>query len=203
MRLYDLDVSGNCYKVRLFAALSGTTLDLLPVDLAAGAHHAPAFHALNPFDEVPVLEDGSLVLRDSQAILIYLAGKSSDRSWWPEAPADQARVAEWLSVAAGEIRNGPNAARLIRKFGYPLDMADALRWTNRLLPILESHLHAQDWFALNRPTIADCALFPYLALAPEGGIDLTPYPALRRWFGRVRALPNFIGMPGLDGHPSA
>lgn len=198
MRLHDLDVSGNCYKVRLFAALSGMKLDLVPIDLHAGAHHAPAFHALNPFDEVPVLEDEGLVLRDSQAILIYLAGKRNDQHWWPQEPAAQAMIAEWLSVAASEIRNGPNTARLIRKFGYPLDMADALRRTNRLLPILDAHLQARDWFALDRPTIADCALFPYLALCSEGGIDLTPYPALRRWLDRVRALPGFITMPGLN-----
>ena len=197
MLLYDLDVSGNCYKIRLFACLTGTKLDLVPVDLASGENHDPDFRKLNPFGEVPVLVDGDLILRDSQAILVYLAGRLTDRSWWPEDAMSQATITQWLSVASSEVRNGPNTARLIRKFGSPLDMETAMRWTDKLLPLLNAHVETQDWFALGHPTIADCALFPYLALAPEGGIDLAPYPALGRWFDRVRNLPGFISMPGL------
>ncbi|GAJ29119.1 glutathione S-transferase family protein [Acidomonas methanolica] len=197
MLLYDLDVSGNCYKIRLFAALTGTKLDLVPVNLASGENHDPNFRKLNPFGEVPVLVDDDLTLRDSQAILVYLAGRLRDRTWWPEDALSQATITQWLSVASSEVRNGPNAARLIRKFGYPLDMNTAMRWTDKLLPLLNAHVGTQDWFALNRPTIADCALFPYLTLAPEGGIDLAPYPFLGRWLDRVRNLPGFISMPGL------
>ncbi|GAL98805.1 glutathione S-transferase [Acetobacter tropicalis NRIC 0312] len=199
MLLYDLDVSGNCYKIRLFAALTDTKLDLVPVDLAAGENHDPDFRKLNPFGEVPVLLDGDFTLRDSQAILVYLAARLADRAWWPEDAMSQATITQWLSVASSEVRNGPNAARLIRKFGYPLDMGTAMRWTDKLLPVLNAHVETQDWFALRRPTIADCALFPYLALAPEGGISLTPYPALMRWLDRVRDLPGFIPVPGLYG----
>lgn len=198
MILYDLDVSGNCYKIRLFTALTGTKLDLVPVNLASGENHDPDFQKLNPFGEVPVLVDGDFTLRDSQAILVYLAGRLGDRTWWPEDALSQATITQWLSVASSEVRNGPNAARLIRKFGYPLDMGTAMRWTDRLLPVLNAHVETQDWFALNHPTIADCALFPYLALAPEGGISLGPYPALIRWFNRVQNLPGFISMPGLS-----
>ncbi|GAB6968319.1 glutathione S-transferase [Komagataeibacter kakiaceti JCM 25156] len=164
MLLYDLDVSGNCYKVRLFAALTNTKLDLVPVDLAAGQNRDPDFRKLNPFGEVPVLVDGDLTLRDSQAILVYLAGRLTNRSWWPEDAMSQATITQWLSVASSEVRNGPNAARLIRKFGYPLDMGTAMHWTDRLLPLLNEHVETLDWFALRRPTIADSALFPYLAL---------------------------------------
>ncbi|MCE2578319.1 glutathione S-transferase [Komagataeibacter oboediens] len=199
MLLYDLDVSGNCYKIRLFATLTDTKLDLVPVDLAAGENHDPDFRKLNPFGEVPVLVDGDFTLRDSQAILVYLAARLADRAWWPEDAMSQATITQWLSVASSEVRNGPNAARLIRKFGYPLDMGTAMRWTDKLLPVLNAHVETQDWFALRRPTIADCALFPYLALAPEGGISLTPYPALMRWLDRVRDLPGFIPVPGLYG----
>lgn len=196
MQLYNLELSGNCYKVRLFAALTGIELELVPIDLSAGEQKSAAFTALNPWQEVPVLIDGPTVIRDSQAILVYLAAKLETRSWWPEDGRSQALIMEWLSVAASEIRNGPNTARLIRKFGYPLDMETAIRWTDRLLPRIDAHLATHDWLALGHPTIADCAVFPYLALAPEGGIDLTPYPALQRWFERVRALPGFMAVPG-------
>ncbi|GAA4488160.1 glutathione S-transferase [Gluconacetobacter asukensis] len=198
MRLYDLEQSGNCYKVRLFAALTGMTLDLVPVNLSAGEEKSAAFTTLNPWQEVPVLVDGPTVIRDSQAILVYLASGLEIRDWWPEDALSQARIMEWLSVAASEVRNGPNTARLIRKFGYPLDMETAIRWTDRLLPRIDAHLADHEWLALGHPTIADCAVFPYLALAPEGSIDLAPYPALQRWIDRVRALPGFMSMPGLS-----
>ncbi|EHH67126.1 glutathione S-transferase [Komagataeibacter europaeus NBRC 3261] len=198
MQLYDLELSGNCYKVRLFAALTGIELELVPIDLSAGEQKNAAFTALNPWQELPVLIDGPTVIRDSQAILVYLAAKLETRNWWPEDGRSQALIMEWLSIAASEVRNGPNAARLIRKFGYPLDIEAAIRWTNRLLPRIDAYLTAHDWLALERPTIADCAVFPYLALAPEGGINLAPYRALRHWFDRVRAQPGFMPMPGLS-----
>jgi len=199
MKLYDLDLSGNCYKVRLFAALTGIDLELIPVDLAAGEHYTPWFTALNPFQEVPVLVDGKTALRDSQAILVYLAGQLQDRAWWPEDPTSQAEIVQWLCIASSEIRDGPNAARLIRKFGYDLAIERALLVTQRLLPLLDRHLTSFEWFALGRPTIADCALFPYLALAHEGGIDVTPFPALAGWLNRVRTSPKFTPMPGIRG----
>ncbi|BAK86176.1 MULTISPECIES: glutathione S-transferase N-terminal domain-containing protein [Acetobacteraceae] len=81
MKLYDLDVSGNCYKVRLFAALTGIPLDLVPVDFSKDEQHSSLFTDLNPFQEVPVLVDGETVVRDSQAILVYLACSLSDQRW--------------------------------------------------------------------------------------------------------------------------
>ena len=197
MLLHDLELSGNCYKVRLFAALAGIPLPLAPVDFLGGEHRRPPLLALNPWGELPVLQDGELVLRDSQAILIYLARRHGGHAWWPDSAAGQAEVAQWLSVAANEIQHGPCAARLIDKFGYELDKSVALGKAGRILGLLETHLATHDWLALGRPTVADCAVFPYVALAPEGGIDLTPYAAVRRWLARVKALPGFLGMPGV------
>lgn len=197
MLLHDLELSGNCYKVRLFAALAGIPLPLAPVDFLGGEHRRPPLLALNPWGELPVLQDGDLVLRDSQAILIYLARRHGGHAWWPDSAAGQAEVAQWLSVAANEIQHGPCAARLIDKFGYELDKAVALDKAGRILGLLETHLATHDWLALGRPTVADCAVFPYVALAPEGGIDLTPYAAVRRWLARVKALPGFLDMPGV------
>lgn len=197
MLLHDLELSGNCYKVRLFAALAGIPLPLAPVDFLGGEHRRPPLLALNPWGELPVLQDGDLVLRDSQAILIYLARRHGGHAWRPDSAAGQAEVAQWLSVAANEIQHGPCTARLIDKFGYELDKSVALGKAGRILGLLETHLATHDWLALGRPTVADCAVFPYVALAPEGGIDLTPYAAVRRWLARVKALPGFLGMPGV------
>jgi len=197
MKLYDLELSGNCYKVRLFAALAGIELAIVPVDFLAGEHKRPPLIDLNPWGELPILADGKFVLRDSQAILVYLAARHGDERWLPRDPAGLGEVMQWLSTSANEIQNGPGAARLVDKFGYRLDKADTVRRAERILALIEAHLAGHDWLALGRPTIADCAVMPYVALAPEGGVPLDGYPNIRRWIARLKALPGFVGMPGV------
>lgn len=197
MKLYDLTLSGNCYKVRLLAALAGIPLEIVPVDFLAGEHKRPPLIELNPWGELPILVDGEVVLRDSQAILVYLARRYAGDAWLPGNPAAMAEVVQWLSTAANEVQNGPGAARLVDKFGYALDKADTLRRAAHILPLIEARLADHDWLALDRPTIADCAVLPYVALAPEGGMSLSDFPHIRGWIARVKALPGFVPMPGV------
>ena len=197
MRLYDLELSGNCYKVRLFAALAGLPIDLVAVDFMGGEHKRPPLLELNPWGEIPILVDGEVVVRDSQAILTYLAARYAPEGWLPQDPVEAAEVVHWLSRAANEVQHGPNAARLVDKFGYRLDKAAAQRGAARLLERLDQHLSTHTWLACTRPTIADCAVFPYVALAPEGGVSLEHYPHVRHWVGRVKELPRFVSMPGI------
>lgn len=197
MKLYDLELSGNCYKVRLLAALAGIPLDIVAVDFMAGEHKKPPLIDLNPWGEIPILVDGDVVLRDSQAILVYLAAKYAGESWLPKDPAGMATVVQWLSTSANEVQNGPGAARLVDKFGYALDKPDTLRRAARILPLIEAHLARHAWLALERPTIADCAVMPYVALAPEGGVSLADFPNIRQWIARIKALPGFVAMPGV------
>lgn len=196
MKLYDLELSGNCYKVRLFAALAKLELERVPVDFLAGEHKRAPLIDLNPWGELPILVDGDRVLRDSQAILVYLAGTRGGAAWWPSEPELQAEIVQWLSTAANEIQNGPAAARLVDRFGYAIDKADTIARAQRILPLLDAHLAQHDWLALSRPTIADCAVYPYVALAPEGGVDLRPYPHIAAWIERIKALPGYLAMPG-------
>lgn len=197
MKLYDLELSGNCYKVRLFAALANIELEIVPVDFLGGEHKRPPLTDLNPWGELPILVDGDLVLRDSQAILVYLAGAYGGAAWWPAEPHLQAEIVQWLSTAANEIQNGPCAARLVDKFGYAINKADTLARAARILPLIDAHLAEREWLAISRPTIADCAVFPYIALAPEGGVDLAQYANIVRWLDRVKALPGYLAMPGI------
>ena len=197
MKLYDLELSGNCYKVRLFAALAKIPLELVPVDFMGGEHKRPPLTNLNPWGELPILEDGKVILRDSQAILVYLAAQYGDENWLPRDAAGLGEVMQWLSTSANELQNGPCAARLADKFGYAIDKANTLERAARILPLIEAHLAAHQWLALGRPTIADCAVMPYVALAPEGGISLEAYPNIRQWIARIKALPGFIPMPGI------
>lgn len=107
MKLYDLDLSGNCYKVRLFCALAKIPVDLVSVDFMGGEHKAPKILAMNPLGELPIVQDGELTLRDSQAILFYLASKYGGEAWLPKDPAHDAKVMQWLSTSANEVQQGP------------------------------------------------------------------------------------------------
>ena len=104
---------------------------------------------------------------------------------------------QWLSTAANEIQNGAGATSLVDKFGDAIDKADTLQRAARILPLIEAHLAKHQWLALGRPSIAVCAVMPYVALAPEGGISLEPHSNIRQWIARIKALPGFIPMPGI------
>jgi len=197
IKLYDVELSGNCYKVRLFAALSKIPMELCPVDLAAGEQLSEHFRSMNPWRQVPLLVDGNVVLRDSHAILLYLAARYGTSDWWPSDAASQGRVMQWLSTSAGEIQSGPASARLVEKFGHNLNKPDAVRRSASTLRLIDEHLTRNDWLKLGRPTIADCALFPYVAWAPEGSVSLEPYPAIRAWIARIKLLPGFLPAPGI------
>ena len=197
MELYDLELSGNCYKVRLFLAFLQQDYTLRPVAFLEGEHKTEDFIARNLFGEIPVLIDGDVLLRDSQAILVYLARKHGRTDWYPTDTRDEAAVVQWLMVAENEIARGPNDARLHDKFGYAIDVEAARKKSERILGILDQHLATRDWLELDRPTIADIACFPYIALSHEGAVSLEPYAAIRAWVDRIKALPGFIPMPAI------
>jgi glutathione S-transferase len=166
------------------------------VDLRAGAHKAPAFLAKNPLGQVPVLEDGGLVLPDSNAILVYLAQRYDDaQRWLPRDPVQAAYVQRWLSIAAGDLYAGPCALRLAAVFGAKIDAERARAIAERLLTLMNDALAGQRFLLGAQPTIADVALYTYTAHAPEGGLALEPYPNVRAWIANVEALPGFVAMP--------
>jgi glutathione S-transferase len=196
MNLYDLALSGNCYKVRLFASLINTPLTIVPVDFMNGEHKTEAMLKLNPLGEIPILENGSVILRDAQAILVYLANKYGGEAWWPSEAHLQADVMQWLSVAANEIQHGPNVARLIKKFGLESDWVQASDRSHKILTFIDNHLGSHQWLAASRPTIADCAVYPYISTAYEGNIDIDNYLNIQAWMKRIQQLPNYISMSG-------
>ncbi|MFC2254839.1 glutathione S-transferase family protein [Labrys portucalensis] len=192
MKLYHHPLSGHSHRARLFVSLLGLPHNLVEVDLKAGAHKAPEFLNLNPFGQVPVLQDGDAVIADSNAILVYLAKKAGRTDWLPEDPAGAAAVQRWLSVAAGEVAYGPAAARLITVFGAKYNADEVIGRAHVLLKRLEDRLTARDWLVADHPTIADIAIYSYVARAPEGNVDLAGYPAVNAFLRRVEALPGFV-----------
>lgn len=195
MRFYDFEKSGHAHRARLMASLLNVPFELQSVDLAGGEHLTKDYLAINPFGQVPVLVDGDDVVWDSTAILIYLAKKYGDDSWLPSAPNEAASVQRYLSIASNEVFRGPCCARLVTVFGADFDHKRALAVCDDLFTMLEAHLTDNAWLAAPHRTIADVALYSYIAHAPEGGADLHPFPMIRSWLERVEALPGFIAMP--------
>lgn len=205
MKLYDYELSGNCYKIRLFLSILGQAHDSEAVDFYPGkAHKSPTFLAINPLGQLPVLEDGGLVLRDAQAILTYLAVKyDPSRLWFPVDDPDRlGEVAQWMAFA-DLITASASAARLHDGLFYDLDVDRARAEAHRLFRILDEHLWFQEHSGLgwlgrgDHPSVADIACFPYVALSEEGGIGRQDYPTIRRWCDRVKRVKGFIEMPGI------
>ena len=195
VRVYSFPLSGHAHRIRLFLSLLGLPFDTVDVDLAAGAQREPAFLALNPLGQVPVIDDDGTVLADSNAILVYLAKRYGDAHWLPDDAVGAATVQRWLSYAAGPIATGPAAARLVTVFGAPLDHDAAKRTAAKVLAVIDQELAGKPFAAGAQPTIADIAAYTYIAHAPEGGVSLDPYPHVRAWLARVEALPGFVAMP--------
>jgi glutathione S-transferase len=192
MKLYHHPLSGHAHRACLFASLLQLPHELVEVDLQAGAHKTPEFLRMNPFGQIPVLDDDGVIVADSNAILVYLAKKAGRADWLPEDPQGAALVQRWLSVAAGEVAYGPAAARLITVFGARYNPEEVIARAHALLAKLDHELAQRDWLAGDRPTIADVAIYSYVARAPEGNVDLSGYPAVTAFLRRTEALPGFL-----------
>lgn len=192
MKLYVHPLSGHSHRAHLFIGLTALPVDLIEVDLMAGEHKTPAFLALNPLGQVPVLDDSGIVIADSNAILIYLATKMRRTDWLPEDPPALAAVQKWLSVAAGEVAYGPAAARLITVFGVKYNAEEVIGRAHILLKRMENHLIGRNWLVGGRATIADVSVYSYIARAPEGNVDLAPYANVRAFLRRIEDLPGFV-----------
>ena len=192
MKLYHFALSGHAHRARLFMSLLGIPHELVDVDLKSGAQKTPEFLALNPFGQVPVLDDDGTIVCDSNAILVYLATKLGRTDWLPQDAKGAAMVQRWLSVAAGDLAFGPAAARLITVFGAKFNPDDVIARAHVLLKRLEAHLAERDWLVGAQPTIADVALYSYLSSAPEGNVDLSAYPRVNAFLRRIEALPGFV-----------
>lgn len=202
MKLYDYILSPSCYRVRLMAALAGVTLELWPVDFHPGAEHlSPELLALNPAGTIPILTDGDLVLTESTAMLTYLAAQAAPGWLGAETPAARARVAQWLAFSQ-RLTDSAGRARAHDMLLAPGDIGALRRAATVALreieaALVEARLGGESFLAGPVPTVADIACFPHVALAPDGGLPLDPYPTVRLWMRAIRALPGFIEMPGI------
>jgi glutathione S-transferase len=193
LKLYHLPLSLNSYKVRLLLAFLGVQYESQIVDLMKGEHKTPEFLALNPFGQVPLLQDGKLLLRDSQAIIVWLARKHGGEQWMPRDADQEAVVNAWLAAAAFELRLGPYDARLAKLFPVLCVNYHTVREkTAHALRLFEDRLKGREWLALDHPTVADVAAYPAIAHSSDGDISLDGYNAIQAWLTRVEKLPGFV-----------
>jgi glutathione S-transferase len=192
--VYGHPLSGHVHRVELFLSLLGLPFERRHVELMRGEQRLPEFLALNPLGQLPVLDDKGFILADSNAILVYLAKQYGDGSWMPSDPVGAARLQRWLSIANGELVQGPAMARVALIFGRG-EAAPHQKQALRLLAMLEAHLQDKAFLLGDQRTLADIAHYSYIALAPEGGLSLADYPAVCAWLERLEALPGFLPKP--------
>lgn len=200
LKLYTHPASANSHRVKLMLSLLGVEHGEVTVDLLKGEQFSPAFAALNPWGRLPVLKSGEAVLNESYAILIFAVREfapDAGEQWWPHDHIEQAHVARWMFFTANELHNGIGLAR--NEFGYGIPSAGpyALERGLKSLALLDAHLAGRQWFELDRPTLADVSIYPFVAVAPEAGIDLSPFANVAEWIERFAAVPGFISMPRL------
>jgi glutathione S-transferase len=195
--LHQMQMSGNCYKVRLAARQLGVELALKDYGLFDGTTRKPEFLAKNPNGRVPLLEleDGRM-LAESDAILWYLSEGT------PLQPADRwgrAQALQWMFFE--QYSHEPYVA--VARFWIAYAPKDDLEKKRHLIPewhakgnaalgVMQTHLSRHDWFAGGRYSVADIALYGYTHCAAEGGFDLGAYPAVGAWLERVRQQPGHI-----------
>jgi len=198
--LHEYARSGNCYKIRLTAALTGQTFERREYDIMKGETRTAEFLAnVNANGRIPTLQVGERFLPESNAACWWLATGSN---LIPLGRFDQADVLRWMFFE--QYNHEPNVATLrfwfvsigeanfneVQRANLPGKRAAG----EAALQLMDEHLAANDWFVGGGPTLADICLFPYTHVAGDGGFDLDAYPAIQAWIGRVKSLPGFIPM---------
>ena len=197
MVLHDFLDSGNGYKIRLLLSQLGLPYRYHDIDIMKGESRTPEFLAKNPNGRIPLLElpDGQF-LAESDAILWYLAEGSS---FIPESRLARAQVLQWMFFEQYSHEPYVATARFIMRH-FPADSPRRSELPQRLargreaLAIIDAHLSKRAFFADERYSIADIALYAYTHVAGDGGLDLAPYPAVRAWLARVAAQPRHVGL---------
>jgi glutathione S-transferase len=193
MKLYMASPSGNSYKAQILLALLRVPYEKVLIDLKKQEHKQPGYLKVNPRGEVPALEDDGRIVWDSAACLVHIARKHGGEKWLPSKPIETAEVMQWLALSASEIQFGLQYGRRGIVMGRwtcgTLEECQAI--AAKALGVMETRLQKNDWLALDRPTIADIACFPYVETAPEGKVALENYPAVIKWLERCRKLPGW------------
>jgi len=197
MKLYNSQLSGNCWKARQIFAHLGIAYERVEVDVFDRSKRPELLGGKNPALRVPTLElDDGECLAESNAILWYLANGTP---YLPEAPLERARVLQWMFFEQYEIEPALAVARfwitlLGKEDEYLSELEPKWRAGGRALDALDSHLHGREWLVGDAYSAADISLYGYVHVAGEGGFDLGQYPSVESWLTRVAAVPGHVAM---------
>ncbi|MAG76962.1 MAG: glutathione S-transferase [Colwelliaceae bacterium] len=197
MRIYGDIKSGNCYKIKLLAALLNIEHEWVEVDILNNETQTDAFIAKNPNGKIPLLEldDGSC-LSESNAILNYLA---ADSELLPSDRFMHALVLQWQFFEQYSHEPYIAVARYIAKYlGLPddrkADYESKQVGGHKALKVMENQLSQTPYLVGDKLSIADISLYGYTHVAHEGGFDLSSYPAILAWLDRIKSHPSYIAM---------
>ncbi|HVP84327.1 MAG TPA: glutathione S-transferase family protein [Rhizomicrobium sp.] len=197
MILHQMQMSGNCYKIRLAARQLGIPIALKDYPLMTGETRKPDFLKLNPNGRVPLLElEGGRTLAESGAILFHL---TEGTHLQPTDKWARAQMLQWMFFE--QYSHEPYIA--VVRFLVAYAQKDLLEKRRPQLPtliengyaalgVMETHLSKNDWFAGGAYSIADIALYGYTHCAGEGGVELDRYPRVQAWLARVAGVPGHI-----------
>jgi glutathione S-transferase len=190
MRLYDYVASPNCYKVRLLLSQLGIEHERVPVDIFGGDTLDEAYAHVNPSRRTPVLEpEPGKYIPESAAILLYLA---EGTDLLPEDRFERAQVHRWLFFEQTQVYPTMGALRFLVESGRMSAEDTPKRPSVDALKVLDAHLAENDYLVGDRYTLADLALFGYVHVAHEGGLEMGRFPAVQRWLERVTEQPGFM-----------
>jgi glutathione S-transferase len=194
MRLYDYPASPNCYKVRLAMAEVGLEYERVPIDIFGGDTLTDDFARKNPARTTPVLEiDDGRYLVESNAILLYL---TEGTELLPDDKEARAEAYSWLFYEQARVASIIGRLRLVLSTGRRTLEHEGTRSQRRMgvgvTALLAQHLEERDWFVGDDFTVADLALYGYMQVAGEAGIDTSRFPRLEAWLERVRERPRHV-----------
>jgi len=196
--LHEYAASGNCYKIRLAAALAGKPLERREYDILKGETRTAAFLTnVNANGRIPVLQADDRFLPESNAAAFYVA---EGTALIPDAPFDRADMLRWMFWE--QYNHEPNIATVRFWMGW-VGEENLNELQRAMLPgkreggdaalrLMDEHLANRDWLVGDAPSVADICLYAYTHVAEEGGFELAPWPAVRAWIARVERLKGYI-----------
>lgn len=198
IRLHSTMGSVNGYKVRILLSMLKLDYELVDIDMYGMEHKKEPFLSLNPFGQMPAMQDGDFTIADSHACLVYLARKYGGETWLPSDAEGEAKVAEWLSKSANEIHQGPWMARakIRRPDAIKLSDEEIHARCDHILGLMDKHLAKRDWLALDRATIADVSCYAPISFLPDSGYATDKWANVTKWLNRFRGLPGAIDPDG-------
>lgn len=197
IKLYDNPLSGNCFKVKLLLVQSKIPFESIIIDVFKGESRKAPFLQINNAGKIPAIDDNGFILNESNAILLYLAEKYN-RNLLSENLDERGKIYSWILYNKTSVDPNLAKARAIKKF-FPSDKQNSkeLEFLQKegikSLELIDKHLSGNEFF-VNNYSVVDIAMYPYIKLSYEGGIDIDIFKNITLWINRVESTREFINI---------